>query len=467
MPTHERLMLSRSTVVATRSDERLDFEGARRPEVLGDAPERRRVGYFINCFPNFIEAMIYREVMALRDRGYELVTFSIRRPQDADVPAEAAPLVDGTIYILPVRPWGFVRAHLRALGTAPVTYLQTLASVLLGTHERFRDRLRSLCHFAEAVAVMPEVRRRGIEHLHAHWAVGAATCAMVVSRFLNIPYSFTAHAYDIWRERLLLPEKLRTADMVVTCTDYNRRHLIDAYGAPAEKVCVVYHGLDLQRFQRRARPSNDRPLILSVGRLVEQKGYEDLLYACAKLVREGHEFQCEIVGEGPLRDRLERLVGELGLQGLVRLPGHVVGDVVLDYYIRADLFVLPCTEASDGDRDGIPNTMIEAMAMELPVVSTRYSGVPELVVDGTTGLLVDCGDRQAMAKAIRLLLTETEARIAMGSAGRARVMEGFATAASIGKLERIFTTDFRRHARPSAVGGVVGGDARALRRGRR
>src|SRR5271156_3095021 len=112
MPKHEGLMLSRSTVAATRSDGRLDGEAAELPEIQGDAPKRRRVGYVFNCFPNFIEAMIYREVMALRDSGHELVTFSIRRPQDADVPAEAARLVDDTIYILPVRPWGLISAHL-------------------------------------------------------------------------------------------------------------------------------------------------------------------------------------------------------------------------------------------------------------------------------------------------------------------------------------------------------------------
>jgi glycosyltransferase involved in cell wall biosynthesis len=265
----------------------------------------------------------------------------------------------------------------------------------------------------------------------------------VVCRFLDIPFTFTAHAYDIWLDRLLLPEKLRAADLIVTCTDYNRRHLAATYGTPLEKLRVVYHGLDLQRFQRRSRPINERPVILSVGRLVEQKGYEDLVRVCADLVQNGYDFECEIIGEGPLRSRLEQVIAELGLQEVVRLPGRLVGDAVLDHYARADVFALFCVEASDGDRDGIPNTMIEAMAMELPVVSTRYTGVPELVADGVTGLLADCGDRAAMVDAVARLLTHPELRTTMGAAGRERVMGDFATAAALAKLESIYATDYR------------------------
>lgn len=400
--------------------------------------ERRRVAYVVNCFPNFIEAMIYREVLALRSRGYDLSIFSIRRPQAGDVPPEAAALVDATHYILPVGALALLRAHTRAFARAPVRYVRTLLDVVTGTHSRFRDRVRSVCHFAEAVAILPQVRNLGIEHLHAHWAVGATTCAMVVSRFLDIPFTFTAHAYDIWLDRLLLPEKLRAAETVVTCTDYNRRHLIEDYGIPAEKFRVVYHGLDLQRFQRHDRPQNSRPVILSVGRLVEQKGYEDLIRVCADLVRDGHDFQCEIIGDGPLRESLQRLIDELGLHEVVTLRGRLVGDVVLDCYVRADIFALFCVQASDGDRDGIPNTMVEAMAMQLPVVSTRYSGVPELVVEGSTGFLADCGDRRTLVDALALLLTEPGRRTTMGRAGRERVMHDFATSACATKLEEIF-----------------------------
>jgi glycosyltransferase involved in cell wall biosynthesis len=413
-----------------------------------------RLVYFINCFPNFIEAMIYREVMAVRAAGHEVETVSIRRPPAADVPAEARALADTTTYILPATVASLVGAHLRALRRWPLRYWRVLWEVLSGTHERWRDRWRTLCHFAEAVAVLPTIERMRPEHLHAHWAVGATTCAMVVSRFLGIPFSFTAHAYDIWRERLLLPEKLHAADRVVTCTGYNRTHLVGTYGVPADRVRVVYHGLDVDAFRRERRARRARPLILSVGRLVEQKGYEDLLRACAVLVQRGVSFECEILGDGPLRADLEEMTRRLGLGGVVRLPGRIVGERLRQHYDDADVFALLCVEASDGDRDGIPNTIVEAMAMELPVVSTRYSGVPELVDEGTSGLLAEPRDAVAAADALERLLADPGLRAAMGQAGRRRVLDRFTLRASVRELERVFGGDEPEDAEWRAAAGA-------------
>ena len=399
---------------------------------------RKRLAYVINRFPNFIETMIYREVAGLRGRGFDIATFSIRRPEDREVPAEAKAMQAATTYILPVGALRFAAAHLAAMVRFPIRYWTTLWMAASGAHERLGDRWRSVCHFAEAVVILPEIERRGIEHLHAHWAVGSTTIAMVIGRLLRLPFSFTAHAYDIWRERLLLPEKLRAAALVMTCTDYNRRHLIETYGVSPEKVRAVHHGLSLERFERRRRPINPAPLILSVGRLVEQKGYERLIAACGDLARRGVPFECDIVGDGPLRPALEAQIAQLGLGGRVRLAGWVVGDRLLEYLERADVFALLCVEASDGDRDGIPNTLIEAMAMELPVVSTDYTGVPELVLEGTTGLLVAPGDAAAAADALAALLGDPARRARMGAAGRDQVMSGFTSARSTEKLAALF-----------------------------
>jgi glycosyltransferase involved in cell wall biosynthesis len=399
-----------------------------------------RLAYFINLFPNLIETMIYREVESLRATGYTASIFSIRRPDDSLIPPEAEHLVAGTYYILPVSPWRLVASHLGALLRYPLRYWQILFEVLNGTHARLRGRFRTLCHFAEAVVVLPVVERLGVDHLHAHWALGSTTIAMVVSRFLGIPFSFTAHAYDIWRERLLLPEKLRAAALTVTCTDCNRRHLIEVFGADPVKVRVVYHGLDVAQFQSRPRAVNAEPVVLSVGRLVEQKGFDRLLRACAALAAEGVRFQCDIVGEGPLRAELEALKDELQLGGRVRFLGKMFHDELIDHYAEADVFALLCVPASDDDRDGIPNTLIEAMAMELPVVSTRFSGVPELVVDGETGLLVETDDHSGAVTALRTLLNRADLRARLGRAGRRRVREGFTIQASAAKLDATFTS---------------------------
>src|SRR5262245_30380189 len=182
---------------------------------------KRRLGYFVNLFPTFIETMIYREVGALRSMGYDIVTFSVRRPDPDEVPREAHQFVDSTHYILPLPAWRIIGAHAHAIRRWPRRYLSTLLRCVIGTHGRLRDRLRTVGHFLWAVAALPAVEDAGVNHLHAHWATGPATATMVLSRLLGIPFSFTAHAYDVWREQLLLPEKLRAATFAVTCTEYN------------------------------------------------------------------------------------------------------------------------------------------------------------------------------------------------------------------------------------------------------
>jgi len=428
-------MAVHSQVVAAGPSRRLAQQDSPAP-----SEKPKRLAYFINCFPNLIETMIYREVGALRALGNEVCIFSIRRPAPAEIPAEAQSFCANTFYILPLGLFQLLKTHMRALLRSPVRYWQILFTVLSGTHMHFRDRLRTLCHFTEAVAVLPAVEALQVDHLHAHWAVGAATTAMVVSRFLGIPFTFTAHAYDIWREKLLLPEKLRAAQAIVTCTDYNRQHLAQTYGVSMEKLHVVYHGVDIGRFPPGEPPHNPEPVLLSVGRLVEQKGFDRLLRACAALTQQGYRFRCDIIGDGPLRRDLEQLTDELGLCERVRFHGRMFQEQLIEYYATADLFVLPCIEASDGDRDGIPNVLIEAMAMQLPIISTRFSGVPELVIDGVTGVLVESNDVPALVEAMRGLLDDPARRSSLGQAGRQRVLEDFTIERSATMLHQLFAS---------------------------
>lgn len=420
-----------------------------RSSIRHDGRSTKRIAYFINLFPNFIETMIYREVGALTTLGETIFPFSIRRPATSDVPTEAKRFIKDTYYILPITPLRLISTHLRALFRYPLRYCLTLLEILTGTHTKCSDRLRSLCHFVEAVTVLPVIERLQIEHIHAHWAVGSATCAMVISRFLHLPFTFTAHAYDIWRDRILLPEKLRAAQLIMTCTDYNRRHLAETYGIEIEKFRVVYHGVDLALFQPRGQESNAEPIILSVGRLVEQKGFDRLLRACAHLAQKGYQFQCQIIGDGPLCHDLKQLAQDLGLNGRVKFHGRIFQEQLVDYYSAADVFVLPCIPASDQDRDGIPNTLIEAMAMQVPVVSTCFSGIPELVVDGSTGLLVEPDDVLALAEAMAKLLEDPDCRRRMGQDGRQRVLQHFTVQGSASKLQGIFA------ALASPYGGVL------------
>jgi colanic acid/amylovoran biosynthesis glycosyltransferase len=410
---------------------------------------RPRILYFINVFPNLIETMIYREVDALRRCGYDLRTFSIRRPDDGDVPPEAIHHLSTTRYILPLSVLHLIRRHLLAIRRWPARYWKLLLRLLWARHESWRDRVRTMCHFVEAVTVLPEVEALNVDHIHAHWAVGSTTCAMVLAEFLDLEFSFTAHAYDIWRERLLLPEKLAAARFVVTCTEYNREHLASTYGTAREKIHAVHHGVNLDRFRPVNRRGPEVPVIISVGRLVEQKGLDRLLRACAKLAASGVHFRCDVVGDGPLRESLERLARDLGISDRVAFRGKVFQDDLIAMYAEANLFALMCMPAEDDDRDGIPNVLIEAMATQLPVVSTRFSGVPELVTP-ETGILLEVEDLDGQVEALRTLLADHELRRRMGEAARRRVAEAFTIEASAKRMDEVFSQWIDRSRQASA-----------------
>jgi glycosyltransferase involved in cell wall biosynthesis len=222
---------------------------------------------------------------------------------------------------------------------------------------------------------------------------------------------------------------------VATCTAYNEAYLRELVGPPsAARVKRIYHGLDVTGYEPLPHRSTDRPMLLAVGQLKEKKGFRYLLEACRLLLDRGMDFECEIVGEGPLRASLQKTINDLALTNTVNLAGSLPHDEVIQRYRRADVFVLPSVTAADGDRDGIPNVILEAMAMQLPVVSTRHSGIPEVVQHGTTGLLVPPKDPEALADTLGILIGDKAARVAYGVAGRQRVVEVFDLEVNVKKL---------------------------------
>jgi glycosyltransferase involved in cell wall biosynthesis len=248
-------------------------------------------------------------------------------------------------------------------------------------------------------------------HLHAHFIDRAATVALVAARFLGATYSVTAHAREIYVDAFLLPERMGGARFVATCTEYNRRHLAAIADGSSDRIVRLYHGLDLATYlslERAAPDAAEPPLLLSVAQLAERKGLRHLVDACAILASRGRSFICEIVGDGPLRSALESQVRALGVEDSVRLTGPLPYPAVVERYRRAAVFSLPCIVAPDGDRDGIPNVILEAMAAMVPVVSTAVSGIPEVLRHEETGLIVPQGDALALADAIERLLDDRE-----------------------------------------------------------
>jgi glycosyltransferase involved in cell wall biosynthesis len=367
----------------------------------------------VKRFPRRSETFVLNEVLELRRQGLPVQVVAIMDPHEAWAQPEATALVPEVLYL---RTPGWSRLVPRLIATAarhPVGTARALG------HQARRPSRAAARHLAEALLLVDAVRRQGRPvHVHAHFVHGPGASAYLARTIAGVPFSFTAHAKDLYTTDVTrVRERGAAAAFVVTCTDANRRYLEDVVGVDAEKVRVCLHGVDLRRFAEVAR----RPVagrILSVGRLVPKKGFDVLIRACAALVERGVGVDCRIIGDGPMQAALEQLIDELGVAGHVRLePGRPQPEL-LAAYAEAALFALPSTVQPDGDRDGIPNVLQEALAVGVPVVSTFISGIPELVRDGTNGRLVKPNDELALADAMEEMLSDDTLRRRMGTAAR-------------------------------------------------
>jgi len=381
-------------------------------------------------FPRISETFILEEIQALRRHGVPVKIYSMLAPtRDARVHPEAKALMP-EVEILPEPGWSQaprLLADLWACGRARPT--GTTKQVLRLLRE---PGGRSFRRLARAAALAVRMRRDHIAHLHAAWAHGPSSVARIASRLTGIPWSMGAHAKDIHLSRpSSLAKKLASARFAVTCSAANQellRGLVPPRpaGSPEAEIALLHHGVNGGYFTPAPVGAERRPpLILSVGRLVPKKGFESLLEAVHFLRRRGFAFRLEIVGDGSERGRLEKLIEERELGEVVRLRGLLLQNEVREALQRATCFALACRTTEDGDRDGIPNTLAEAMACGLPVVSTRLPGIEELVRDGETGLLVPPDDPRALADALARLLAEPALRRTLGTRARTWVSGAF------------------------------------------
>lgn len=395
------------------------------------------IAYLVRTFPKISETFIMREVLALESQGVDLAIYGLRRPAETKSHALNG-AVRARVSYLPTRLaeafTGFLWTQLYLILRRPVGYFRALLFALRRAEAgRGRD-------FFQASFLARALVQNNTVHLHAHFINEPAGVAELAHRLSGVPYSITAHAKDICLSpKSELARKIAGAKFVVTCNDYNRRYL-EALAVPQTPIVKIYHGLDVELFSKNS--AADRPpgvpLLLSVGRLRPKKGFAILLEACGLLKIGGHKFRCVIAGYGPLRDQLAARIDELGLGDTVALAGMVTQEEVIALYRQAQLFVLPCQVTADGDRDGIPNVLAEAMAMELPVVSTAVAGIPELIEHEHSGLLVRPEDPLQLAAAIARLLDQPRLRQELGKAGREIVCRLFATEKNSAELKGWF-----------------------------
>jgi glycosyltransferase involved in cell wall biosynthesis len=398
-----------------------------------------RVAFVLKGYPRLSETFIAQEIAALERRGLEILIVSLRRPTDARRHAVhdeiRAPVLYLPEYLL-LEPLRVLRAWWK-VGTS-----KALRSLWLRDLRRdpTPNRIR---RFGQALVLAAELPA-GVDRLHAHFLHTPASVTRYAALLRGLPWSASAHAKDIWTTpEWEKREKLASCEWLVTCTAANREHL--AALAPPGRVELVYHGIDLDRFSagnaslrmRDGRHPADPVVILSVGRLVEKKGTEVLLDALSRLPSSLH-WRLVHVGSGPLKERMQRKARRLGIDARIEWRGALTQEKVLAEYRNADLFALASRVARDGDRDGLPNVLLEAQSQGLACVATRVSAIPELLRDGHTGLLVEENHPAALARALEALIAGPARRRALGQAGQARVAEVFSLDSNIEPLARRF-----------------------------
>jgi glycosyltransferase involved in cell wall biosynthesis len=401
------------------------------------------IAVVLKGYPRLSETFIAQELLALERRGLELALYSLRHPTDAEAhPVHAdirAPVTYLPEYLHddPARVWRGWRKARRLPGyrAARAVWWRDLR------RDPTRGRMR---RFGQALVLAAELPRT-VAHLHAHFLHTPASVTRYAAILRGLNWSCSAHAKDVWTtpdwEKR---EKLGACMWTTTCTDVNARHLRELAGS-RERVDLIYHGIDTTRFPApdaaaRALDGSDaaRPVtLLAVGRAVDKKGFDDLLRALAS-IPPGLHWRLVHVGGGPLLDPLKAAARALGIADRVRWQGPQSQAAVLAAYRAADIFALPCRVSADGDRDGLPNVLLEAQSQKLACVSTSVSGVPELIEDGVTGILVEPRDPARLADALTRLIADPALRRRLGDAGFARTTAGFSMDAGADRLAARF-----------------------------
>lgn len=409
-----------------------------------DGADQIKVAYMMSRFPKITETFILYEMLAMEQHGVTVEVYPIQREKTNVIHPEAQSFVARANFL----PWvngDIVAANVRMLRRKPLTYLHTLWTLI-------RANLGSRWYLSGKLALFPKSVRFAemmeadeITHIHAHFASFPAAAAYIVHRLTGIPYSFTGHGSDLNRDRHMLKEKVEAATTVVPISEFFRRMILEECGLHNDtKVVVVHVGVDTAVFEPRTEPTpfekGEGPFVITaVGTLHEVKGQTYLIQACREMKKRGVEFQCHFVGDGPDETELRRQVSEWGLDDNVIFHLRQPREFVVGILKKTDVLVQASVPSSDGRREGIPVVLMEAMGSGVPVISTRMSGIPELVHDGECGLLVEPKEVGQLADAIQRLYDDAELRQRFGVSGREKVIREFDLNLNAVTLAQYFT----------------------------
>ena len=410
------------------------------------SPARPTLAYILKGYPRISETFISNEILLLEQLGFRMHLFPMRQPRETfshdsvkqiraavdylptdlllDLPRLIAPNI-----LAAVRKPGLYRS---ALGLAARRFRRTGKSATF--KHLFQGGYLAEKHLCANPAII---------HLHGHFAHSPTSVTMFAAHLSQLPFSFTAHAKDIYTSHPdQLREKMAKASFVATCTRHNKEYLEDIGAGSAPRIHCIYHGIDLSLFNRSQRTAVCRPpyRLLTVARITEKKGLPTVYHALRILADQQVPFQHSLIGDGDDRDQILDLIKTLDLQSCCHLLGTRPHSEVLEQFKRSDLFILGCEIAENGDRDGIPNVLVESLAMGVPAVSTTVSALPELLIDGRTGVTVEPKNSAAFAQAIIRLLTDTALRERVIREGRAFVHDHFDNRKLIAELAAVFTS---------------------------
>ncbi len=407
-----------------------------------------RVAYILWRFPVLSETFILNELheLVIANPSLQCSIFSIRRPFDTPVHPNAHKLCHRTVYIPSLFTFKCVKAIIKRIVISPRLFCKGLCRMYVSVASPAFSRgwiieaTKMAEYFGKALLIADTREIKDTDHIHAHYAEGAAVVALFVSCLCDIPFSFTSHAHDLFanKRRKLMKTIFGACSCAVTISEYNKHYIRNCFANLDDKCKVIHCGIDPQRFYfKRKRGKSKTLTMLTVARLVETKGVLETVNACS-LIHPAVDFRYVVVGSGPLESDIAAAVDRLGLREQVILCGARAEPEIREFLADADLFVLFCQRGPDDNQDGIPVALMEAMAAGIPVISTRVSGIPELVKNGA-GILVEPGDWHSLAAAIKRLWQKDRLFLEnMGEKGRKIVRSEFHIQKETAKLAKLF-----------------------------